>query len=158
ATEAVQRPAAASRGFLQELQDSDLVLSEDWDALPASTRNELNRCSDPEIVLAGLVAHGLLTDYQADRVRAGQAFGLVLGNYRVLVRIGAGCMGIVFRGEHRELRQPVAIKVLPVSSDQDPQLVERFLTEIRAVAQLQHPNIVAARDAGRVASPDLRSP
>ncbi len=74
--------------------------------------------------------------------------GLVLGNYRVLDRIGTGAMGVVYKGEHIRMRQTVAIKVLTSDADQDPQFLARFYAEMRAVARMHHPNIVAAMDAG----------
>src|SRR5207247_5220008 len=81
-------------------------------------------------------------------ISAVTTFGLILGNYRVLDRLGAGGMGVVFRAEHIQMRKQVAIKVLPFGPDHDPRILRRFMTEIRAIAQLQHPNIVGAIDAG----------
>jgi response regulator RpfG family c-di-GMP phosphodiesterase len=139
---------------VRQLLTSSLVLAEDWDALPKAQREEVGRCPDADAALQLLVKHGLLTQYQADRIQAGSTFGLVLGNYRVLDRIGAGGMGIVFKGEHMDLRRPVAIKVFLLSAGQDPGLLSRFLVEMRAIAQLHHPNIIAAMDAGKAVSPD----
>ncbi len=144
--------------LLQELLGSSLVLSEDWEQLPSNVRDELLECGETEDVLTRLVEHGLLTEYQARRIEAGTTFGLVLGNYRVLDRLGAGGMGIVFRAEHVRMRRQVAIKVLPLSPDQDQRILRRFLTEIRAIAQLQHPNIVGAIDAGETSSSDGAGP
>ena len=113
---------------------------------------------DSEAALVGLVQHRLLTEYQADRVRAGTTYGLVLGNYRVLDRVGAGGMAVVFKAEHIEMRRIVAIKVLPHSPSSHANLLLRFVAEMRIVAQLQHPNIVAALDAGKTTPPDPDSP
>ena len=81
-------------------------------------------------------------------MRAGRLHGLVLGNYRLLDRIGVGGMGVVYRAEHRQLRTPVAVKALPPTPDQNPRTLARFFLEARAVGRLKHPNIVAAIDAG----------
>jgi HD-GYP domain-containing protein (c-di-GMP phosphodiesterase class II) len=140
--------------LLQHWLDSAFILSEDLEALPAQVRQDLTHAASVDALLAKLTAHGLLTEYQAVRLKAGTTFGLVLGNYRVLDRLGAGGMGIVFKAEHQLMRRQVAIKVVPVSRDQDDRLLQRFFAEIRAVARLQHPNIVAAMDAGFVPSPD----
>ena len=59
-----------------------------------------------------------------------------------------GGMGVVYRGEHRQLRTPVAIKAIHPTPDQNPRTLARFFVEARAVGQLKHPNIVAAIDAG----------
>src|SRR5207253_6206304 len=100
---------------------------------------------DTEPLLARLIELGLLNEYQAARVGAGKSFGLVLGNYRVLGRLGAGGMGVVFKAEHVRMRRQVAIKVLPLRTgpddlynDQEERMLLRFYAEIRAAAQLQH--------------------
>src|SRR5262249_45678479 len=135
---------------------SSLVLQEDWDLLAPEKRQQVLACSDPERLLNLLVDHGLLTDYQAGRIESGMTFGLILGNYRILDRLGAGGMGVVVRAEHGRLRKIGAIKVLRVGPENDPRLLRRFFTEIRAIAQLQHPNIVGAMDAGECSAPDGR--
>jgi serine/threonine protein kinase len=96
-----------------------------------------------------LVEQGFLTQYQQNRILAGTTYGLVLGQYRVLDRLGAGGMGIVFLGEHTLMKRKVAIKVLPVDDDCPPDVVKRFYIEMRVLAQLYHPNIVMAYDSGR---------
>lgn len=72
----------------------------------------------------------------------------LLGEYLLLDRIGAGGMGEVFRAEHRTMNRHVAVKILSRKIADNPQLLERFFHEIRAVAKLMHPNIVTAFDAG----------
>ena len=101
---------------------------------------------------ARLVNAGLLTQYQSDRIEAGTTHGLILGSYRILDRIGAGGMGVVYRAEHIHLRRPAAIKMLPLyaGTKADSPLLERFFKEIRIIAQLQHPNIVWALDTGEI--------
>jgi response regulator RpfG family c-di-GMP phosphodiesterase len=136
------------------LLGSSIVLTEDFEQLAGETQDQVRRCPGIPQLLALLVQHGLLTDYQADRIEAGKTYGLVLGNYRVLDRLGAGAVGVVFKGEHVDMRRPVAVKVLSLSADQNSRLHQRFRTEIRVVAQLQHPNIVAAVDAGTISAPD----
>jgi len=134
--------------LLQKILAISLVPAEDWNDLAAPRRAALERCADPLPLLELLATEGLLTRYQASRVSSGKTFGLVLGNYRVLDRIGAGAMGVVYKAEHLRMRQSVAIKVLSLGMDHDPQLLARFYAEMRAVARLRHPNIVAALDAG----------
>src|SRR5262249_38056888 len=108
--------------------------------------------------LALLVQHQLLTEYQAARIEAGTTFGLVLGNYRVLDRLGAGGMAVVFKAEHILMRRLVAIKVLPQAVEQDDRMLQRFFCEMRASARLLHPNIVSALDAGTLIGPDVDTP
>jgi response regulator RpfG family c-di-GMP phosphodiesterase len=106
---------------------------------------------DKDALLALLVEHRLLTQYQADRLDAGKFHGLILGNYRVLDRLGRGGMGIVFKGEHLRMRRPAAIKVLPLHPDTDERMLRRFLMEMRTIAQMKHPNIIEALDDGHLA-------
>jgi response regulator RpfG family c-di-GMP phosphodiesterase/serine/threonine protein kinase len=149
------RPA---QELFDQLLESSLVLAEDWESLPAPARAAIRECSDFSALLSLLQEHALLTEYQADRIEAGTTHGLILGNYRVLARLGAGAMGVVFKAEHCRMRRQVAVKVLPVLAGQDQKLLLRFFTEMRAVAQLQHPNIVAAIDAGEIAGQDRDAP
>ncbi|MEK6258069.1 MAG: SUMF1/EgtB/PvdO family nonheme iron enzyme [Planctomycetota bacterium] len=95
-----------------------------------------------------LVSRGLLTPFQFSSLLRTQKPGLVLGEYIILSPLGRGGMGAVYRARHRRMDRIVAIKVLPPSAALDPQAASRFSREIRAVARLSHPNIVAAHDAG----------
>src|SRR5579871_5033049 len=98
-------------------------------------------------VLAGLlVRDGLLTQFQAEHVLQGKWRGFSLGKYKVLERLGAGGMGTVYLCEHKLMRRRVAVKVLPAARAQDASSLERFYREARAVAALDHPNIVRAYD------------
>ena len=144
--------------FLSELLASRLVLIEDWERLDPDVKKSILDTLDKPALLAALVEFGLLTSYQAGRIEVGTTFGLVLGNYRILQRLGAGGMGVVFMAEHIRLRRQVAIKVMPVESDQPPALLLRFYSEVRAIAQLTHPNIVAAIDAGDIPGPSPQDP
>jgi eukaryotic-like serine/threonine-protein kinase len=68
--------------------------------------------------------------------------GKSLGQFRIVERIGAGGMATVFKAYQPVLDRHVAIKVLPDYHARDPIFKERFLREARAVAKLDHPNIV----------------
>ena len=94
-----------------------------------------------------LVRKKKLTKFQAEEVYRGKGKALVLGNYTILDKIGAGGMGQVFKAEHRRMRRIVAIKMLPVDMTKNPAVVARFEREVMAAAKLNHPNIVTAFDA-----------
>ena len=74
--------------------------------------------------------------------------GRTIGHYRIVDKIGEGGMGEVYRAHDERLDRDVAVKVLPVSVAQDPDRLERFEREARAVARLDHPNILAIHDFG----------
>jgi tRNA A-37 threonylcarbamoyl transferase component Bud32 len=67
--------------------------------------------------------------------------------YRILGVLGVGGMGIVYKAEHRLMERPVALKMIDRNLTNKPAVVERFRREVRAAAQLNHPNIVHAYDA-----------
>jgi serine/threonine protein kinase len=96
---------------------------------------------------AGLfVRDGLLTFFQAEQFLLGKWKRFTIGKYKVLERLGSGGMGQVFLCEHKLMRRKVAVKVLPTAKAEDPSSLERFYREARAVAALDHPNIVRAYD------------
>jgi len=68
--------------------------------------------------------------------------GKTLGHYRILAPLGSGGMGEVWVAEDGKLGRRVALKVLPPELAEDGDRVERFEREARAIAALDHPNIV----------------
>src|SRR6516165_696538 len=94
-----------------------------------------------------MVHDGLLTPFEADTLMQGKWRGFLLnGKYRLLQKVGSGGMGVVGLYEHISLRRRVALKILPPSQASDPDAVARFYREARAVACLNHPNIVRCHD------------
>src|SRR5512134_3654167 len=74
--------------------------------------------------------------------------GSRVGPYEVLAALGAGGMGEVYRARDPRLGRDVALKVLPPDAAADPERLERFRHEARAVAALSHPHILAIHDVG----------
>jgi serine/threonine protein kinase len=97
-----------------------------------------------------LLRRGWLTAYQVNQVFQGRGEQLLLGSYVLLERLGEGGMGQVFKARNWKLGRVVALKVIRREFLTDPEVVQRFRREIRAVAQLGHPNIVLAHDADEV--------
>src|SRR5947199_116769 len=71
-----------------------------------------------------------------------------LDDFRILRELGRGGMGVVYEAEQESLNRHVAIKVLAPGTGRSPHLVERFLREAKAAAQLHHTNIVPVYSVG----------
>jgi non-specific serine/threonine protein kinase len=78
--------------------------------------------------------------------------GKILSHYRLIEKLGEGGMGEVWRALDTKLDREIAIKFLPDSVTDDPVGLERFEREARAIAALNHPNIIVVhsieQDAG----------
>jgi serine/threonine protein kinase len=94
-----------------------------------------------------LVRDAQLTFFQSKQLKLGRYKRFTIGaKYRLLELIGAGGMGAVYLCEHTLMKRLVALKVLPVEKLDEQSNLERFYREARAVAALDHPNIVRAYD------------
>ena len=76
-------------------------------------------------------------------------------NYEVLGLLGYGGMGAVYQARQTSLDRLVAIKLLPLEVSVDQSFADRFKREARAMAKLNHPNIVAVHDFGQTSEGPL---
>ena len=129
--------------FIKQLEDSGILARGKLEGLLAPEVHP----RDAEELARELVEQKQLTKFQAGLVLAGKTKALIMHNYTILDRLGAGGMGQVFKAEHRRMKRVVALKMLPTSVSTDPAALARFQREVEAAAQLSHPNIVAAYDA-----------
>jgi eukaryotic-like serine/threonine-protein kinase len=109
------------------------------------------KTADPDEAARALIAAGLLTRFQGDRLLAGKTDGYHLGPYVILEQIGHGALGRVYKARHRAMNRQVAVKVVAAELTRTASAREAFQNEVRAAAQLSHPNVVAAYDANELA-------
>ena len=104
---------------------------------------------EPEARFCG--SCGMLADGAGVAPEADAWLGRVVDRrYRVVARLGAGGMGVVYRVEHLHLGKTAAMKVLAPDSAARPEMIRRFRNEAQAVSSLDHPNIVQTFDFGQV--------
>jgi serine/threonine protein kinase/formylglycine-generating enzyme required for sulfatase activity len=142
--------AISAERFLESAAAHGLLGADEAAALAAALPPE-KRSQDADELARQLVRDGKLTRFQAAAVYQEKADGLVLGNYVILDRLGAGGMGQVYRARHRRMDRVVALKVLSKKLLGSPEALERFHRETKAAARLSHPNIVTAHDADEAA-------
>ncbi|MDG4784733.1 protein kinase [Micromonospora sp. WMMD1102] len=83
-----------------------------------------------------------------------QAGGLLARRYRLIDRIGAGGMSVIWRARDEVLDRVVAVKVLAAALAADAKFREMVREEARAAAQLVHPHVTAVHDYGETLGPD----
>lgn len=132
--------------FIEGLKSSRLMTADELRDIMVSLPPDMQPPTLKQLA-AELVRRQKLTKFQAGRIASGRPQGLVLGKYVIQDKIGEGGMGEVFIAEHRRMKRPVVVKILPRAATESEYSIRRFEREVEAAAQLQHPNIVTAFDA-----------
>lgn len=141
-TRSMFRSSALLSGLVtQEQYEQALTAARQSGLIPSEIKEV-----DDNLVAAKLIELKFLTPYQAEQIKAGRT-KFNLGPYHITDLIGHGGMGQVFKGVHRLMGRECAVKVLPLHKA-TPDAVNNFMREIRLQAQLDHPNLVRAYDAG----------
>ncbi len=98
-----------------------------------------------------MVKKGYLTETQVKEVTSAQGAKSkqAIAGYEIVEKIGQGAMGAVYKARQVSMDRLIALKVLAPSLSKDRRFIDRFLTEARAAAQLNHPNIIQGIDVGK---------
>jgi serine/threonine-protein kinase len=141
--------SSISRDRTPESSTSQLVLD---DPAPASAVSESPRRLDAQSLPEATLSDAAASPEAAWTEGLELPVGSRLGNYVVEACIGRGAMASVYRAEHRVLNKRVALKVMAASLHASVEARQRFLREARAVAAIDHPNVVSISDAGLMGS------
>lgn len=133
------------RTFATILQSYHLL---DSPQLAEATGPLAARFPNPKSLAGELIQRGWLTPFQVNQIFQGRAGDLLLESYVLLERLGEGGMGQVFKARNWKLDRLVALKLIRKERLNNAEVVRRFQREVRAAAQLNHPNVVHAYDCG----------
>src|SRR5262245_5794015 len=144
-------PAPATVVDLLELAAKSQILEKrQIDTFVHQIAGQPQQPSTPKQLAQMMVRDGLLTHLQAGLLLRGKYKNFVIsGKYLLMEHLGTGGMGSVYLCEHVMMRRRVALKILPTDRVHDLVVLDRFFREARAVAAVDHRNIVRAYDIDR---------
>jgi eukaryotic-like serine/threonine-protein kinase len=148
--EALALPQADRERFLDHACGSDGLLRHELTSLVAAHPDALRFFDDLASAAIRPALHALGGGPPED-IQPGRT----VSHYRIIEKVGAGGMGVVFRAHDEKLGRFLALKFLPPHLIADPGARERFLTEARSASALDHPNIAVVHgidttDTGRL--------
>ena len=135
--------------FLNGVRSSGLVEAEPLEVVVREMRANGSDASDSRVIAEELIRRDLITSWQADKLLQGRHKGFFLGRYRLMRLLGTGQMSAVYLGRHILMDHLCAIKVLPADKVGDTSYLGRFYREAKAVAALNHPNVIRAFDVDK---------
>jgi serine/threonine-protein kinase len=133
--------------FVKTLSDSEILSPEELHAALEGIGDAAG-VADSRTLATRLIETSRLTTFQAEAILDGRLLQLRIGNYAILSPLGTGGMGTVYKAKHRRMNRVVAIKILSRETAGKSDRTQRFQREVETIAQLSHPNIVMAYDAG----------
>jgi serine/threonine protein kinase len=108
-----------------------------------------DQAPDARALARELLLRDWLTAYQVNQVFQGKADALLLGPYLLLERGEADDLGQVYKARHRTTGRLVSLHLFPGELLADAAEVDHFRREVQALAQVSHPNLLLAHDAGQ---------
>src|SRR3954452_19463460 len=134
----------ACEWFVWDLRRSNLIDRGQLDQVIGEFLSK-NPGAEPPTLAEFLVAQGILTDFQAERLLQGKTQGFVLGPFTLMDALGTGSMGTVYKALSKTDNKWYAVKVLPRRSLWNVRIARR---KVRAFEQITHPAVVPFVDVG----------
>ncbi len=134
----------ACEWFVWDLRRSNLIERGRLDQI-VSEFLQKNPRAEPPSLAEFLIAQGILTDFQSERLLQGKTQGFVLGPFTLMDALGSGSMGTVYKAHNKTDNQWYAVKVLPRRSMWNVRIARR---KVRSFEQCKHPSVVPFVDVG----------
>jgi serine/threonine protein kinase len=134
----------ACEWFVWDLRRSNLIDRGQLDQVIGEFLNK-NPGAEPPALAQFLIAQGILTEFQAERLLQGKTQGFVLGPFTLMDALGTGSMGTVYKAQSKTDSSWYAVKVLPRRSMWNVRIARR---KVRAFEQCKHPSVVPFVDVG----------
>jgi serine/threonine-protein kinase len=134
----------ACEWFVWDLRRSNLIDRGQLDQIIGEFLQK-NPGAEPPSLAEYLVAQGVITDFQAERLLQGKTQGFVLGPFTLMDALGTGSMGTVYKARSKTDNRWYAVKVLPRRSMWNVRIARR---KVRLFEQCRHPSVVPFVDVG----------
>ena len=145
---ALEMPSGKRRAFLEEVKTRNQSLWNELVSLLNFAENADTYFDDLRMLTPGDEREAVPQVAPQDPYKI---IGEYIGRYHIQSMLGAGGMGVVYRGIDTQLGRTVALKFLPPMMNQNDEARERFYVEARAASALDHPNVCTIYEIGTTA-------